>query len=58
MSLGVQEPQCRLSGLALSFLVAAVVTTPFGLADAVPRLQLSPVLRSAGLALIMPLLSF
>lgn len=47
-----------LSGLALSFLVAAVVTTPFGLASAAPDLELSPVLRSAGLALIMPLLPF
>ncbi len=47
-----------LSGLALSFLVAAIVTAPFGLADAAGHLDASPVLRSAGLALIMPLLPF
>lgn len=47
-----------LSGLALSFLVAAVVTAPFGIASVAPHLELSPVLRSGGLALIMPLLPF
>lgn len=47
-----------LSGLALSFLVAAVVIAPFGLADTASRLDPSAVLRSAGLALIMPLLPF
>ena len=46
-----------LSGLALSFLVAAIATAPFGLADA-GCLDVSIAARVAGLAVLMPLVPF
>lgn len=47
-----------LSGLALSLLVAAIVTAPFGLPDAVDGFALSPAVRVAGLAVLTPLVPF
>ncbi len=46
-----------LSGLALSFLVAALVIAPFGLADA-RGLDADVAVRVAGLAVLMPLVPF
>jgi inner membrane transporter RhtA len=44
-----------LTGLALSFTVAALVATPFGLADAAGRLDAGPVAQMAGIAVLTPL---
>jgi inner membrane transporter RhtA len=47
-----------LTGLALSFPVAAIVTAPLGLIDAGGGLAPEPVARMAGIALLLPLLPF
>ncbi|MDK4706154.1 EamA family transporter [Rhizobium sp. CNPSo 4062] len=47
-----------LEGLSMSLLVAAVVSTPFGFASAVPNLTAFGLLEIAGLALLVPLLPY
>lgn len=47
-----------LMGLAVSFPVAALCATPFGLADAAGDLTWTPVLQAAGLALLLPVLPY
>jgi len=47
-----------LEGLSMSLLVAAVVSTPFGFASAVPHLTAFGLLEIAGLALLVPLLPY
>ncbi|NLS18434.1 EamA family transporter [Rhizobium sp. P40RR-XXII] len=47
-----------LEGLSMSLLVAAVVSTPFGYASAVPNLTAFGLLEIAGLALLVPLLPY
>ncbi|WFU09187.1 EamA family transporter [Rhizobium sp. CB3090] len=47
-----------LEGLSMSLLVAAIVSTPFGFASAVPHLTASGLLEIGGLALLVPLLPY
>jgi inner membrane transporter RhtA len=47
-----------LQGLALSFPVAALVATPFGLADAGGGVGAEAVVQAAGLAVLLPLLPY
>ncbi|WP_412474693.1 EamA family transporter [Rhizobium sp. WW22] len=47
-----------LEGLSMSLLIAAVVSTPFGYASAVPNLTAFGLLEIAGLALLVPLLPY
>ncbi|MDK4713341.1 EamA family transporter [Rhizobium sp. CNPSo 4039] len=47
-----------LEGLSMSLLVAAVVSTPFGFASAVPNLTAFGLLEIAGLALLVPLMPY
>ncbi|MDE1994633.1 MAG: EamA family transporter [Rhizobiaceae bacterium] len=47
-----------LEGLSMSLLIAAVVSTPFGLASAAPQLTVHGILEVAGLALLVPLLPY
>ncbi|MGY5803407.1 EamA family transporter [Rhizobium sp. LEGMi12c] len=47
-----------LEGLSMSLLVAAVVSTPFGFASALPNLTAFGLLEIAGLALLVPLLPY
>lgn len=47
-----------LEGLSMSLIVAAVVATPFGFADAAPHLTGFGLMEMAGLALLVPLLPY